>query len=207
MNEVGLSFRPPDSMRRARTSFLLWSAIPLMMVLMAFSSGGGLRGATFPLALLAFISWRSWRISQVAVSIYPNCLVVKNVMRTYRIPWGNVKKIGLSLTAPPDDLLRGALGLPPDETSLRAIPEHRRIVDENDGVTKFILAISISTGKKFITADAVTADLVEALAVAWAAAMKSQEMLVPSPASEWEKVISTDELTEWFKQEGPLDKD
>jgi len=178
-----------------------------MMVLMAFSSGSGLQGASFPLVLLALISWRSWRMSQVAVSIYPNYLVVRNVMRTYRIPWREVKKIGLSLTAPPDDLLRGALGLPPDEDSLRAIPEHRRIVDENDGITKFILSISISTGNKFITTDAVTADLVEALAVAWSAAMKSQEMLVPSPTSEWEKVISTDELIEWFQQEGPSDKD
>ena len=203
MREPGLTFRPPDAWRRARSSFFLWSLFPLFMFLMAVSSGRGAQGFIFPSIVLAIIAIRSWRISQMSVSIYSDRLVIRNILRTYRIPWSQVTQIGLHLTAPPEDLLRGVLGLPPDEERIDGIPEHRRIFDDSDGVTKFLLALYVSTARKKISVDAPTADLVEALAVAWGAVRDSRNSLVPSPSSEWDKVISADELFEWFNQESP----
>lgn len=177
------------------------------MALMSMPSGRGLSGLVLPGLVLAVIAWRSWRIYGMSVSIYPNELVVRNILRTYRIKWSEVSQIGLHLTAPPEDLLRGVLGLPPDEERIVGIPEHRRILDDSDGVTKFLLALYITTKRRKISVDALTADLVEALAVAWGAVRESRTLLVPSPSSEWDKVISSEELSEWFKKEAPPDSD
>lgn len=176
----------------------------MIMVLMALPSATGW-GNFIPAGLLAgIIILRSIRLSRVAISIHPDHLAIHNILWTHRVMWPAVRQIRVHLIAPPEDLLRGALGLPPDEESIRSIPEHRRMLDEEDGVTKFLVSITIETDKKSISCDAVTVDAVDALAVAWAAQRDAQRTLGASMAPlEWDSVISSQELAEWFSAEAP----
>lgn len=198
-----VSLSPPDTSQRALRSLLLWSALPLFLLLASVPSASGMGSFLVPLALLVFVAWRSWRISRISIDIHGRGVIVRNVLRTHRFSWSDVSQIGVNLTAPPEDLLRGALGLPADDESIKAIPEHRRILDNTDGVTKFILSIVFVVRGRSITADAVTADAVEALAFAWNAQREARQSMVMSPRSDWDKVISSDELAEWFSQEAP----
>lgn len=181
----------------------MWAPLPLLMLLMAWMSGGAASGMIFPALLVGFVAWRAWRISRVSVSIHPTHLVIRNVLRTYSVPWAEVTQIGVHLSAPPEELIRAAIGLPVDEASGAEIPEHRRMLDETDGIVKLLVSIVVVRGEKTIFVDAVSVDLVEALAVAWKALRESHRNLSSAPISEWDRVISADELQTWFQQESP----
>jgi hypothetical protein len=206
MTGPSVSFSPPDATSRALRSLVLWSAIPLLVIMATLPAATGLRSFTFPLALLGFVLWRSWRMSRIALEIHPDGVILRNVLRTHRIQWSEISQIGVNLSAPPEDLIRGALGLPADEDSASLIPEHRRIFDHSDGITKFIVSIVFVVRGRSIAADSVTADSVEALAFSWKAQQEARQVNAMAPRSEWDKVISSEELDEWFRKEAPPDE-
>jgi hypothetical protein len=170
---------------------------------MAIPGATGPASFTLAALVLLLIGWRSWRMGRVAISIHSDHVAVHNILKTHRLPWEEIQQISIHLVAPPDDLLRGLLGLPPDEDSVMAIPEHRRMVDSSDGVTKFLMSITIATAKRQVSCDAVTVNAVEALALAWATEQDARRGFATRSPSEWEKVIPAQELAAWFQQEGP----
>lgn len=205
--EQDLSVRvaAPDSGRTALRMLRFWLVLPAAVLLISIPSGGSFFSKlVVPGLMAAFAVWRAWRASTVSVTVSPGGIVIRNVTRTHRLEWSQVRQIAIDVSDPPNVLLQERFGISTGEDPWERVPEHRKVFDDTENTMKYLVSISVQTDRRSkVPIDAVCSDVIDAVIPLWVTYLNARnEKRIPTSGdyipSEDAAVISADELAQWF---------